>query len=374
MNKEISPVFNKILIIDGSYLIQRSLNVDSLWDLRSPKTGERSGGIFGFLRSLNYEFKNYDYYPVVCWDAGLSKRRTDIYPKYKKYHLRTLDRLMQTKSELDGTELMNEVMVQFSEDSVLQELKSAISEVMANRSSFKKELDPDDFRMQYGRQRDLLINILNELGVPSIRVKGWEGDDLMVILSRMCEKSIIMTDDRDLIQMISPNVDILRPMHKEYLTYEKYLSDNDYINSREIAIKKAIEGDGSDNIDSVTSGLERKFTVGSKRAKAIAHLIVESDENPEVYLPMLENSGKNYNLGFVQRYDNFIRNMQLVDLSLVDNDESIISTIYNEVINIAGHCNFFSASRLLGEQGITSFDLNSFVAKMTLLGNRLKVK
>lgn len=365
-------VFNKILIIDGSYLIQRSLNVDSLWNLRSPKTGERSGGIFGFLRSLNYEFKSYDYYPVVCWDAGLSKRRTDVYPKYKRHHLRTVDKLLRKLDPLDTEEsVTNKLRVEFDDESTINEIVAAVHESMASRN--KIELDKDDFRIQYGRQRDLLINILNSLGVPSIRVNGWEGDDLMVILSRMSNSSIIMTDDRDLIQMISPDVSILRPMHKEFLTYEKYLQDNDYESSVEIAIKKAIEGDGSDNIPSVTSGLDRKFTVGSKRAKAIAKIIFQNNEDESKYLPILKDLNKNYYEGFISRHNDYIRNMKLVDLRLVDNDEDIINTIYGEVLSVAGKCNFFESSKLLAEQGITSFDLNSFVGKMTLLSSKIKV-
>lgn len=371
MNK----VFNKILIIDGSYLIQRSLNVESLWNLRSPKTGERSGGIFGFLRSLNYEFKNYDYYPVVCWDAGLAKRRTDVYPKYKKHHLRTVDKLLRNCEDgVDEQSLKDKVAVEFDDESTLNEVVAAIHEALAQGVGRSVELDHDDFRMQYGRQRDLLINILNSLGVPSIRIKGWEGDDLMVLLSRMSEQSIIMTDDRDLIQLISPDVSILRPMHKEFLTYDEYLKENDYYSSREIAIKKAVEGDGSDNIPAVTAGLERKFTVGSTRAKQVAKIIYSNNEDPDKYLKELEESGKNYYKGFVMRHDDYLRNMKLVDLSLVENDESVISTIYGEVASIAGKCNFFESSKLLADQGISSFDLNSFVAKMTLLGNKIKVK
>lgn len=360
----------KVMIIDGSYLIHRALKVQELWDLKSSK-GQRTGGIFGFLRSLNYEFKGFDYYPVVTWDSGLAQRRVEVYEKYKKHHIRTADRLLR---KIDNeTDLSIELEEAFKEESTLNEAIASIQESLANgRIETMNKLDEDDYRAQYRRQRDILITILHSIGVPSIKINGWEGDDLMVLLTRIAEESIVMTDDKDLIQLIGPHTQILRPMQKQHLIYEKYLPEQDLSCSRELAIIKAIEGDGSDNIPSVTEGLERKYSLGHVRAKAVAKIILENDEDPERYLKVLRDSGKNYYLGFVQRHDDYLRNMKLVDLSLVPNDEQVIETIVTEVLSRAGKCNYLEAVQLLGEQEITSFDLSAFISKMSVLSCKIQ--
>ena len=116
--EQLQKRLSKVLIIDGSYMIQRALNVPELWNLKSSK-GLRTGGIFGFLRSLNYEFKGVDYYPVVTWDSGLAKRRTEVYERYKRNHIRTADKLMrECKDETDFSIKLEE---SFSEESTLNE-------------------------------------------------------------------------------------------------------------------------------------------------------------------------------------------------------------------------------------------------------------
>ena len=201
------PRLNKVLIIDGSYMIHRALKVQELWDLKAKSTGLRTGGIFGFLRSLNYEFKGYDYYPVVTWDSGLAQRRVEVYDKYKKHHLRTADRLLhQCSNEADLSIKLEET---FQDESTLNEVIRSVRDTLsAGRIETMNKLDEDDYRAQYRRQRDILITILHALGVPSIKINGWEGDDLMVLLTRLSKESIVMTDDKDLIQLISPDVQI----------------------------------------------------------------------------------------------------------------------------------------------------------------------
>jgi 5'-3' exonuclease len=213
----------------------------------------------------------------------------------------------------------------------------------------------------------MLINILNSIGVPSIKIKGWEGDDLMVLLQRLSKESIMMTDDKDLIQVLDDHTDVIRPMQKQHLTLNSYLESQGMEDIREMVIIKAIVGDGSDNIPSVTEGCERAECLGAVRAKTVAKIILECNEDPEKYLPILINADKNYYKGFIRNHENYLRNMKLVDLSLVPNDPQILDTLVTEVIRRAGKCNFLDASQLLAEQEITSFDLNGFISKMSIV-------
>ena len=82
---------DKVLIVDGSYMIHRALHVSEIFNLTNSK-GEGTGGVFQFLRSLNSEMREYpDYFPIVCWDNGLADRRVSVYPNYKH----KADRLME---------------------------------------------------------------------------------------------------------------------------------------------------------------------------------------------------------------------------------------------------------------------------------------
>lgn len=371
---EITKKYNKLWIIDGSYLLHRNLKVPEIWELRSKTTGLRTGGVYGFLNSLNHELSRIDAPIVVIWDSGLSPRRVAVYNDYKRNKEKTRDRLLRNcNDEKEVEEKLKEL--ENLEPGSIEEIRSSIYQIM-NSQKYEEYLErnDDDYPLQYHRQRDILISILNSLGIPSIKISDWEGDDLITIISRMCELAFIMTDDKDMIQLSSPSIDIVRPLHKDVVHYGDYLRDNDYQSMREFIILKAITGDSSDNIPSVTSECERKYSLGATRGKKVAKMIYESGENPEIYLKQLEDTGKNYYKGFIEHHNDFLRNMQLVDLSLVDNDEDVVNTIVSEIERRVGKCNFMNAVSLIGEQDITTFDVNGFISKSNLLSTLLQYK
>jgi len=57
--------------------------------------------------------------------------------------------------------------------------------------------------------------ILNTLGIPSIRVNGYEADDVIATLARKCEKAgrtcRILSGDKDLMQLVNDSIQILKP-------------------------------------------------------------------------------------------------------------------------------------------------------------------
>ena len=368
-------LFNKLMIIDGSYMMHRNLKIPEIWDLKN-KQGIRTGGIFGFMRSLNYVI-NADYYPVLCWDSGLAQRRLDVYPDYKSNLSKQKDYKLNdiAKYMVDNPgQSPNEPVA----DEDIQALKEKISQLMQNRKTFGSTEDPDDYLTQYRAQRSHVMSICDSLGIPSLKFQGWEGDDLITILSRMSERSIIVTDDRDMIQLLSPTTDVNRVMTKQYLTYDKYLEDNGMSSLREMVIIKAIEGDGSDSIPSVTSDEEeRKYRVGGTTAAKIAKVIVECSEDPSEYLPILENvEGRDHNkcLGFVRNHDNYIRNMKLVDLSLVENDSTIVDSIIGEINSHTNRSNLMEVLAKLGELDIINVDVNGMMSKIMLSRQNALVK
>lgn len=357
------------LIIDGSYMIHRSLKAPDLWELRNRK-GDRTGGVYGFLKSFQFAIRSCDYFPVICWDSGQSPRRLEAYPNYKHH----MDKAITRKADKYALMLLNREIENLPNDLTVLERK-AVEESIAHFNEIKEKhgsfRDPDDYVDQYLRQRDLVISICNSLGIPSILVPHWEGDDLMTLISRISEKSVIVTDDKDLIQLISPSVGIYRAMAKESLEYDSYLKSKNLASPRELVIAKAIAGDPSDNIPSVTScEEERKYKVGEVTACRIARIISDCKEDTQEYMKALlaiQDKDRNKVQGFIRNHGVYERNMKLVDLSLVEDDLAVINGILAEVRAKSGKSKFFDVVSKLGELDITTIDTNSIIARLTSL-------
>lgn len=119
----------------------------------------------------------------------------------------------------------------------------------------QREETPDDLRQQMPYLQDLLA----KLGVPVLSVGGYEADDTLGTLAAMGAErgfhSLIVTGDRDLLQLAGPAVTIL-------LTSRSGISDLDRMDRDAVKVKmgvwpeqvpdlKGLMGDGSDNIPGV---------------------------------------------------------------------------------------------------------------------------
>lgn len=298
---------NKVLIIDGSYMLHRAGHTPALQDLCT-STGLKSGMIFGFLRIFQSEVKKFSgYFPIVCWDKGLSKRRTDLYPLYKSNRKRT------------------------TADSLI---------------SIGIEGEKDDYLEEYHKQRDDLIQLLKYLGVPSLLIPGWEGDDLQYLVSQISEEGVVLSDDKDMIQLVSPSMKVRRPMRDELITWE----DSDpYYHHPHFTIVKSICGDGSDNIPKVASGL------GWKGADQIAS-IIDTSESIDDYKTILEDYVKVNSGSLVSKinklldnWDQFVVNYNLINLRLVTPPEGFEMMIKDLLLGVIGKSNIMKAYTLIGK-------------------------
>lgn len=358
---------NKVLAVDGSYMLHRSLKAPDLWELKN-KQGLRTGGVYGFLKSFQFAMKECEYFPVICWDSGQSPRRLEVYPNYKH----RLDKSLQWKADKLALMLLNREISDLPAETTLEERK-AVEEAVARMENLMKlhgsYQDPDDYVDQYLRQRDLIISICHSLGVPSILMPKWEGDDLITLLTRISRKSIIVTDDKDMWQLISPDTEIYRAMARQRLQYESFLQEKGADTPREFVIAKAISGDPSDNIPSVTSGeSERKYRAGEVTACRIAKIIAECKEDQASYtkaLMAITDRDRNKIQGFLRNHAVYERNMKLVDLSLVEDDLQTINAMIAEIRSMAGKTKFFDVISKLGELEINTVDIQSIIAAIT---------
>lgn len=339
-------LFNRILIFDGSYALHRSLSVPNNWDMINSK-GKRTGGIFGTLRTIQKELKDYNFFPVVVFDGGLSKRRLDIYPNYK----RNLERqaLLECKEE-DKTE---------------------------------EQLLDEEFRREYSTQRNDLIQLLPLFGIPCIRLDQWEGDDLIYIISRVTKNSIVVSDDKDLIQLIRalPNAElrtcrIRRPLRNEFLDMQS-LKDKG-LNIEEYIGCKSIVGDPSDNIPSAC------FQVGEKTAPGLFELYKKVTETNSIFPEnedQLTKACKQFNIQKRKAYLNFnetqfLNNLLLTDLSLVDNEinDDLLNNLYNSILEQSCYNNIVDIANLLNDLEIRTFDYNALLERVEFLRKTLRIE
>lgn len=317
MNK-FKKVYGKVLIVDLSYFIHRALHVDSIFKLRGPD-GQRSGAVFQVLRMISKEMRlNPGYFPILCSDAGLAPRRVKADPTYKHADERNTQMEVLTEEESDS-----------------------------------------DYLTQYRTQRNMIIEIMMYAGIPTLRFSQWEGDDLMYILTKISNNSRILTDDRDLLQLVSDNTDVRRPMADEIITKKSLLEENSYDNVYEFVMNKAIIGDGSDNIPGCCKGIGGGTSINliklinilkDEYDKDLSFINIENEEE-------IKNICKENNIKFRKAMLNFNLeryniNLELVDLNKVEVPDNIMESIYLTIDSCRQHVNYFSFAKMLNQMGI----------------------
>jgi len=186
---------SKVLVIDGNNLLYR---VYYKFSSMRAMDGTPTGISYGFpmvLQSLIVKFKPSQV--VVVFDGGNAKKRLEILPEYK-----------------------------------LREKKEGF--------------DKEDFM----RQWEVVKRFLEILCVPYIQIRYHEADDLIWLVARGLKRRnrvIIVSSDKDFVQLLGKNVEIWNPSKKVLITtknakvvmgYESYQCV-DYL---------TLDGDKSDNI------------------------------------------------------------------------------------------------------------------------------
>jgi 5'-3' exonuclease len=274
--------------------------------------GEHIGGIYQFLTVLRKVLTEELYHRVyVFWDGNYSgKLRYNIYEPYKSG---------RGKNYIDGTEPVDE-----------SELK----------------------------QRAALASYLNELYIRQLKHEIIESDDFIAyycLIRQPHEKVTIVTNDRDMCQLIEPNVRVYFCDLKEYVDSSNY---NQYFNHHRdnAALIKTISGDNSDSIKGIKGVKEatllslfpelkeRKVTIKEIVTRAV-HLQQERLNNKQKPLKTLTNISECITDG-VQGKQLYEINSQLVDLKrpmltedgirslehLIDGDFDFTDTSFKNVL------------------------------------------
>jgi DNA polymerase-1 len=187
----------KLILVDGSGYLYRAFH--ALPPLTNTR-GEPTGAVLGVLNMINKMVK--DEAPeriAVVFDAPGRTFRDDLFDQYK-----------------------------------------------AHRAPM-----PDDLRSQV----QPLYDTVEAMGLPLLRVTGVEADDVIGTLARQAAdagfKVLISTGDKDMAQLVGPNIELLNTMSNSRLNRESVKAKFD-VYPEQIVDYLALVGDSSDNIPGVT--------------------------------------------------------------------------------------------------------------------------
>jgi DNA polymerase I len=212
----------KLLVVDGNAILHRAYHAYP--PLTNPK-GEVINVIFGFFSMILTVYAEHKPdHIVVCFDRGAPTFRMQMYAGYH-----------------------------------------------AERSKLE-----DDFV----RQIEMVYDILEKAKIPTFGLDGYEADDLIgTIATQAGSKDVevlIVTGDRDLLQLVNPYVQVLMPVNgftKTLLFDEKAVEEKYGVHPRQFIDYKAFIGDASDGYPGVTG-------IGPKSA---AKLLQQFDTFENVY-------------------------------------------------------------------------------------------
>ena len=125
---------------------------------------------------------------------------------------------------------------------------------------------PDELKKQFPKAKELLT----AMGIKYYEIDGYEADDIIGTFAKFCDDDkdfigTIISSDKDLLQLLSSDVDIKLLKQKDYIRYNEKTFEEAYgIKPINVIDLKALMGDPSDNIPGVKG-------VGEKTALKLLH-------------------------------------------------------------------------------------------------------
>ena len=187
---------NNLILIDGSgYIFRAFYGLPSMTN----ENGVPVNAVFGFTKMLLKLIDDFKpIYVAVIFDVARKTFRNDLYDLYK-----------------------------------------------ANRSDPPEELIP---------QFSIIRDATNAIGLPVVEMEGFEADDLIAtysnIAQKMNKKVIIISSDKDLMQLVDDNTILFDPMKQYWINDEKVFEKFGVYPNRVIDVQ-SLAGDSSDNIPGV---------------------------------------------------------------------------------------------------------------------------
>lgn len=222
------------LLIDGSNILELS----SLGDNTVSSDGKPIGGVFQFFLQLKVLLQKGNFrYVYVFWDGKNSGQL--------RYNL---NRDYKANRDKD-----------FEEEGLSDYMKEVNKRVKFMQNKFFKKEDPIKLQEKQKHkeifywQRDIIMQMLEELFVRQCVCEETEADDFIgyyVSRKKPNEKIVIVSNDRDLTQLIAEDVIVYVQSLKAFVNTKNHTDIMGY-NYQNVVLKKMICGDTSDNIKGI---------------------------------------------------------------------------------------------------------------------------
>ena len=224
------------LLVDGSNILELSSSADR----RVSSNGEIVGGIFQFLLQIKLMLQKGNFrYVYVFWDGDNSgEYRAWLLPTYKSNRDKNYD--LSVSGELSDYAKELNAKVKSMQDYIYSKNKDKIKEKRKEKELFY-------------RQREVVIQCLEELCVRQCVCDKVEADDLIAYYvnnKKPNERIVVMSNDRDLTQLISEDVIVYIQAQKKFINTRNHTTELGY-NYQNVLLKKMICGDVSDNIKGI---------------------------------------------------------------------------------------------------------------------------
>lgn len=202
----------KIILVDGNNLLFRSYYATSYSGviMRNSK-GFPTNGLYGFINMMNKIIdEEKPNYILVAFDKGKTYRH-DQYDSYK-----------------------------------------------AGRKAM-----PEELKLQFPKAKE----VLDAMGIKHFEIDNYEADDIIGTMAKIIDEedqfiATIVSSDKDLLQLISDEVDVKLLKTKDYIRFNKEVFRDYYkIDPINMIDLKALMGDSSDNIPGV-KGIGEKGAIG----------------------------------------------------------------------------------------------------------------
>ena len=228
------------VLVDGNNLLKISLV-----NHRINEQGKDCGAVITFLHMLGGILNKKDFnYCIVCWDGEQSGvLRYSYYKDYKA------NRDKNYEAHVNDTDYD-------------KKLNAFAKYVMSHSKNKKSEINGEDSDESFKRQKEIIVQILEEICVRQYEFEMVEGDDIIshYVHNKMDnEKVVIVSSDKDLTQLISDTVIVYNPINKEFINKSNCV-EKIGIRSDNVVLEKIICGDVSDNIKGVKGVGEKTLT------------------------------------------------------------------------------------------------------------------
>lgn len=171
-------------------------------------------------------------------------------------------------------------------------------------TNFRKVLAPDTYKqnrdtektLKVHEQQELLIPWLQSLGIKQIYPWVLEADDIIGWLAKeKCQRSTIVSVDKDLLQLVDGNTQYFNPIKKKLITINNF--------EEEVGIKvehfvhyKALLGDKSDNVEGIDGyGIQKSKKLAVNGYDKILETLNENNRNKFLHNIEMMNLNGSYN-------------------------------------------------------------------------------